>query len=71
MNTHLHFCYVSHAIVSGTYPYVTHLSLPRLDQKFLPRLADYNDVIRGPLFQPCLGPPNAMSTTGTTLICTM
>jgi len=31
---------------------------PRLNQKVLSRLAEYDDIIRGPPFQPCLGLPN-------------
>ena len=40
-----------------TYP------LPGLDHKVLSLLAEYDDVVRGPPFQPCLGPPNPESTT--------
>jgi len=42
---------------SSAYP------LARLNQKVLSRLAEYDDVIIGPPFQPCLGPPNSKTTT--------
>jgi len=43
------FCYVSHVVVSGTWPILQWPYL-RLDQKCLSRLADYDDVIRWPHF---------------------
>ena len=51
------FWYDSHAVVSGTYLWVACISLPRLDGKILSRLAEYDNVIIGPPFQPCLAPP--------------
>jgi len=42
--------------------------LPRLDQKLLSRLEEYDDVIRGPLFQPCLGPATLSPPLFSTII---
>ena len=40
--------FVSHAVVSGTYPWMTAYLLHGLDQKALSWLAEYDDVIISP-----------------------
>jgi len=50
------FCYVIHVVVSGIRGWPAH-PLPKLYRKVLSRLAEYDDAIKEPLFQPCLGPP--------------
>ena len=53
------FCYFSYAVVSGTLPWVARANL-----KLSSRLAEYDDVIRGPPFSvlprasPTLNPPH-------------
>jgi len=42
---------------------VVRIQLPRRYQKILSRLDEHGDVTRESPFQPCLGPPNAKSTT--------
>jgi len=57
------FCYVSHAIVSGTYIiWWPEYLLPRLDQNVLSQLAEYDDVNRGPPFLALPMAPNPKST---------
>jgi len=53
-------CYFSYAVVSGTYPWA---AVSQAYQKWLPRLAEYDDVIREPLFSLASGPPNPKPTT--------
>jgi len=57
MSTFVRFYYVSHVVVSGTYLWWSPYSLPRLDQKVLPRFDEYDDVITVPLFSLVSGPP--------------
>jgi len=64
MNTLLHFllCQSCRSLrkVSLDGP---HILFQGLIKRVLTRLSDYDDVIKGPPFQPCLGPPNPKFTT--------
>jgi len=54
------FCYISHTLVSERILRWLYL---RLDQKVFITVGEYDDVIKGPLFQSCLGPPSLIPTT--------
>jgi len=63
------FCYVSNAVVSGTYPSLGGRILGLIKSDYHGWLrSEYDDVIWGPPFWFCLGPPNPKPITAYKII---